>query len=199
MTAAPAAAEKRRNPFKTPMARFIYKRVLTFIPIMLIMSLLIFFIIQLPPGDYLTTYIAGMKAEGIVVDEAMVAGLKEQYGLDQPWYVQYLKWMWGILTRFDFGYSFEFGRPVWPVIADVLPMTIVVSLATMLFFSSMHEAEEDPQGRVVLPTHLKTAAGIDKDIVTVGRGKRIEIWAADVYKKISADVNYKVEFKKLGI
>ena len=73
------------------------------------------------------------------------------------------------------------------------------SLATMLFFSSMHEAEEDPQGRVVLPTHLKTAAGIDKDIVTVGRGKRIEIWAADVYKKISADVNYKVEFKKLGI
>lgn len=133
MTAAPAAAEKRRNPFKTPMARFIYKRVLTFIPIMLIMSLLIFFIIQLPPGDYLTTYIAGMKAEGIVVDEAMVAGLKEQYGLDQPWYVQYLKWMWGILTHFDFGYSFEFGRPVWPVIADVLPMTIVVSLATMLF------------------------------------------------------------------
>jgi MraZ protein len=73
------------------------------------------------------------------------------------------------------------------------------SVATMLFFSSMHEAEEDPQGRVVLPPHLKTVAGIDKDIVTVGRGKRIEIWAADVYEKMCSNVNYKVEFKKLGI
>ncbi len=131
--AASAPAAARRNPLTGPMARFIYKRLLTFIPIILIMSVVIFFIIQLPPGDYLTTYVASMKAEGVVVDESMIAGLKAQYGLDQPWYMQYLKWMWGILTRFDFGYSFEYGRPVWPVIADVLPMTLVVSLCTMLF------------------------------------------------------------------
>ncbi len=73
------------------------------------------------------------------------------------------------------------------------------SLATMLFYGSVYEAEEDPQGRVVLPAKLKAAAGIDKDIVTVGRGKRIEIWAADVYEKMCSNVNYKLEFKKLGI
>ncbi|MBO5334625.1 MAG: division/cell wall cluster transcriptional repressor MraZ [Clostridia bacterium] len=51
----------------------------------------------------------------------------------------------------------------------------------------------------MLPAKLKAAAGIEKDIVTVGRGKRIEIWAADVYNKICADANYRAEFKKLGI
>ena len=73
------------------------------------------------------------------------------------------------------------------------------SMATMMFYGSVYEAEEDPQGRVVLPAKLKAAAGIEKDIVTVGRGKRIEIWTADVYEKMSADVNYRSEFKKLGI
>ena len=115
------------------MGSYIWKRVLTFIPILLIMSLVIFFIIQLPPGDYLTSYVAGLKAEGQIVDESEMDSLKERYGLDQPWFVQYFKWMWGILTRFDFGYSFDYEKPVWPVIAEVLPMTIVVSIATMLF------------------------------------------------------------------
>ena len=73
------------------------------------------------------------------------------------------------------------------------------SLATMLFCGSVYEAEEDPQGRVVLPAKLKAAAGIDKDIVTVGRGKRIEIWAADVYEKTCVNANYRAEFKKLEI
>lgn len=126
-------AKKLLSRLNTPMTRFIAKRILTFIPIMLIMSVLIFFIIQLPPGDYLTTYIAGLKAEGSIVDESEIEKLKEAYGLDKPWYVQYFKWMWNIITKFDFGHSFEFGEPVWAVIADVLPMTIVVSLITMLF------------------------------------------------------------------
>ena len=115
------------------MGNYIFRRVLTFIPILIIMSLVIFFIIQLPPGDYLSSYVAGLKAEGQIVDASELESLKERYGLDQPWFVQYFKWMGGILTRFDFGYSFDFEKPVWPVIAEVLPMTIVVSLATMLF------------------------------------------------------------------
>ena len=115
------------------MGSYILKRVLTFIPILLIMSLVIFFIIQLPPGDYLTSYVAGLKAEGQIVDDSELNSLKERYGLDQPWFVQYFKWMWNIITRFDFGYSFEYEKPVWPVIAEVLPMTIIVSLVTMLF------------------------------------------------------------------
>ena len=59
------------------MGRFILQRVLTFIPILLIMSLVIFFIIQLPPGDYLTSYVAGLKAEGQIVDESELNSLKE--------------------------------------------------------------------------------------------------------------------------
>lgn len=133
MEASAKTPSERRNPLKSPMARFIGRRLLTFIPIILIMSLVIFFIIQLPPGDYLTTYIAGLKAEGIVVDESMIAGLQERYGLNQPWYSQYLKWMWNVITNFDFGYSFDYETSVWTVIAEVLPMTVVVSLATMLF------------------------------------------------------------------
>ena len=115
------------------MGNYILKRVLTFLPILLIMSLVIFFIIQLPPGDYLTSYVAGLKAEGQIVDESELASLKERYGLDQPWFMQYFKWMANILTRFDFGYSFKYEAPVWSTIASVLPMTIVVSLVTMLF------------------------------------------------------------------
>ena len=115
------------------MGSYILKRVLTFIPILLIMSLIIFFIIQLPPGDYLTSYVAGLKAEGQIVDDSELNSLKERYGLDQPWFMQYFKWMWNIVTKFDFGYSFEYEKPVWPVIAEVLPMTIIVSLVTMLF------------------------------------------------------------------
>lgn len=133
MEASVTKAEKRSNPFTSPMATFIYKRILTFIPIIFIMSLVIFVIIQLPPGDYLTTYVAGLKAEGQIVDESDIAMLAEQYGLDKPWYVQYGKWIWNIVTRFDFGHSFEEGTPVWPIIARLLPMTLVISLVTMLF------------------------------------------------------------------
>jgi MraZ protein len=73
------------------------------------------------------------------------------------------------------------------------------SKASLLFFSSIFQAEEDQQGRVVLPTRLKTMAGIKKDIVTIGRGKRLEIWAAEKYNAYLNETDYDEEFKKLGI
>ena len=73
------------------------------------------------------------------------------------------------------------------------------SLASLLFFSSVYTAEEDAQGRVVLPSKLKAIAGIQKDIVTVGRGKRLEIWASEKYKEYLHGVNFDEEFVKLGI
>ncbi|MBQ8319956.1 MAG: hypothetical protein IJX81_03655 [Clostridia bacterium] len=73
------------------------------------------------------------------------------------------------------------------------------SKASLLFFSSIYPAEEDAQGRVVLPTRLKTLAGISKDIVTVGRGRRLEIWALDKYYEYLEDSDYDEEFKTLGI
>ena len=68
-----------------------------------------------------------------------------------------------------------------------------------MFFASIFSAEEDSQGRVVLPASLKKMAGIQKDIVTLGRGKRLEIWAAEKYYEYLEGVDYDSELKKLGI
>ena len=73
------------------------------------------------------------------------------------------------------------------------------SKASLLFFSSIFSAEEDGQGRVVLPSKLRQMAGIQKDVVTIGRGKRLEIWAAEKYNAYIEGVDYDEEFKKLGI
>ena len=71
--------------------------------------------------------------------------------------------------------------------------------ASTLFFGSIFSAEEDAQGRVVLPSKLKAVAGIKKDIVTVGRGKRLEIWAEEVFNAYMDGLDYDTEFKSLGI
>lgn len=71
--------------------------------------------------------------------------------------------------------------------------------ASTLFFGSIFSAEEDAQGRVVLPAPLKKMAGIKKDIVTLGRGKRLEIWAAERYYEYIDGIDYDTELKKLGI
>lgn len=71
--------------------------------------------------------------------------------------------------------------------------------ASTMVFSSIYPAEEDGQGRVTLPNALKQVAGIKKDIVTVGRGRRLEIWAAEKYRELLASVDYDAELKRLGI
>lgn len=71
--------------------------------------------------------------------------------------------------------------------------------ASTLFFGSIFSAEEDGQGRVVLPASLRKMAGIKKDVVTLGRGKRLEIWAAERYYEYLEGVDYDKELKKLGI
>jgi MraZ protein len=71
--------------------------------------------------------------------------------------------------------------------------------ASTLFFGSIFSAEEDSQGRVVLPATLKKMAGIKKDVVTLGRGKRLEIWAAERYYEYLEGIDYDAELKKLGI
>lgn len=73
------------------------------------------------------------------------------------------------------------------------------SPASLLFFSSIYSADEDAQGRVVLPAKLKEQAEIKKDIVTIGRGKRLEIWSAERYNDYIENLDYDKEFKSLGI
>lgn len=128
-----AAASLKPKRSSSHMTNFVIRRVLIFIPTILIMSVIIFFIIQLPPGDYATTYIASLKAEGTMVDANTLQELQTRFGLDQPWYIQYLKWMQSIITKLDFGYSFAQSKNVWNVVGPLLPMTIAVSLITMAF------------------------------------------------------------------
>jgi len=115
------------------MLKYIVKRIALMIPTVLIISFVVFFIIQLPPGDYVTSYVARMSAEGEFFTQEMIEQMRDEYGLDRPWYVQYFHWMKGIITKGDFGYSFTYLRPVWSVIMDRLGLTIAVSLITMLF------------------------------------------------------------------
>lgn len=115
------------------MLKYIGKRLLLFIPTIIIISILIYFIIQLPPGDYVTSYVAAMAAEGEIFTEAEIMELREKYGLDDPWFVQYLKWVKGILLEGDFGYSFEYGMDVWDVIMERLYLTLGVSFVILVF------------------------------------------------------------------
>ena len=115
------------------MLSYVGKRILMFIPTIIIISFLIFFIIQLPPGDYVTSYVAAMAAEGEVFTPEQIADLRVQFGLDDPWFIQYFNWVKGIVTEGDFGYSFEYGRDVWSVIMDYLPLTVGLSLFIMIF------------------------------------------------------------------
>jgi peptide/nickel transport system permease protein len=94
-------------------------------------SILAFVIIQLPPGDYITAYIAQMSGSGSYVSEQEAQALREQYGLNRSMYVQYLRWM-GLVVRGNFGMALEWGRPVADVIGDRLWLTMIVSLSAIV-------------------------------------------------------------------
>lgn len=106
------------------------------IPTLLAISVLVFIIIQLPPGDYLTTMINEAVASGMDVDKAKVEFLRAQYGLDRPIWEQYLIWLFGMLQG-DFGYSFEYELPVSDVVGDRLYLSFLLSFSTILFTWAM--------------------------------------------------------------
>jgi peptide/nickel transport system permease protein len=109
------------------MVNYILMRLLRMIPQILIITVLAFIIIQLPPGDFLTERINRLKASGLTVDDAEVERLTKQYGLDKPMYQQYLKWVTGIITKGDFGYSFVFSRDVNEIIGSRMGMTFFIA------------------------------------------------------------------------
>lgn len=114
------------------MLQYILRRILYMIPTLILISVVSFIIIQLPPGDFLTSYIAQLSQTGETVDEATIAALKKRYGLDQPYYIQYFMWVKGMFQG-DFGQSFEWNRPVSQLIWERLGLTVAVSIFTMLF------------------------------------------------------------------
>jgi peptide/nickel transport system permease protein len=102
------------------------------IPTIILISIISFIIIQLPPGDYLSTKIAQLQSEDELMNQDLIEALREEYGLDQPIYVQYGKWIWNILHG-NFGYSWEWQQPVENVIGERLLLTAIISLMTTGF------------------------------------------------------------------
>jgi peptide/nickel transport system permease protein len=115
------------------MLRYVVKRLIYMIPTLFGMSIIAFLIIQLPPGDYLSSMLASMADAGINVDEAQIARYRDIYGLDDPVLLQYWKWISGILFRGDFGYSFEWKRPVLDLIFERMGPTLSVTVLALLF------------------------------------------------------------------
>ena len=95
-------------------------------------SILSFVIIQLPPGDFVTAYIAKLEVQGTAVTRAEADALRAEYGLDQPILVQYAKWIFQVVQG-NFGQSLDYNRPVGDVIGDRLALTMVVTIAAILF------------------------------------------------------------------
>lgn len=115
------------------MLGFIARRILYAIPTFFAVSIVAFIIIQLPPGDYLTTLVASMASQGESVDPAALEALRNRYGLGEPIWVQYFKWMSNIFLRGDFGQSFEWNQPVTSLIWSRLMLSFMLSLSTLLF------------------------------------------------------------------
>jgi len=116
------------------MAFYILRRVGIMIPTLLAVSIISFIVIQLPPGDYLTTYAMQLRQQGDAVDAAELAALRDRYGLGMPVYAQYWKWISGIILRGDWGQSMEWRKPVKELIWERLALTMVLS-ASALFVS----------------------------------------------------------------
>jgi peptide/nickel transport system permease protein len=114
------------------MLSYVVRRLLMMIPTLIAISIIVFVIIQLPPGDYLESHIAELRSQGESVDQRRIDFLREEYGLDKPMYQQYLVWVTGLMHG-DLGYSFEYELPVADVVGDRMFLTVIVSLVTIVF------------------------------------------------------------------
>ncbi|MCY4425614.1 MAG: ABC transporter permease [Halieaceae bacterium] len=115
------------------MLTYVLKRVLFMIPTLIAVSIVAFVLIQLPPGDFVTTLAAQMSQMGDTIDPTTLAMLREQYGLNEPVWKQYFIWISNILLHGDFGRSFDWGVPVSELIWDRLGLTLVLSMTALIF------------------------------------------------------------------
>jgi len=115
--------------------KYIIRRLLLMIPTLLAISVISFVIIQLPPGDFVTTYLRDLEAAGGsygIPDEAIAEALRARYGLGQPVYIQYFKWMWRLLQG-DMGRSMYYNKQVNVIIAERVPWSAAISLLSITF------------------------------------------------------------------
>ncbi len=111
---------------------YIIRRILWAVPFLFVVSLIAFALIQAPPGDYISTFASTLAASGDVIDQERLVALRERYGLDQPFFVQYWRWISGVLVG-DFGISFEWQQPVSNLIWERMALSVTLALSTLLF------------------------------------------------------------------
>ncbi len=114
------------------MLLYVLRRFLLMVPTLFVISILAFIVIELPPGDYLTSYVTRLREEGDTIDQAIIDELERRYGLGQPFYVRYFKWISGILLRNDWGQSFEWRKPVKELIGERIALTVVLSTFSLI-------------------------------------------------------------------
>ena len=114
------------------MLQYIIKRLLLLPFLLFIFSIIAFILIQAPPGDFLTSYIAELAASGSSIERAQIDALRTLYGLDQPYYIQYIKWVSRLLTG-DLGFSLDWQKPISELIGERLALTLALGIGTFIF------------------------------------------------------------------
>ena len=114
------------------MSRFIIRRLLGMIPFIILVSFTVFVLIKLPPGDFVSNYAANLSASGETVNQATLIQMRQEFGLNQPFLLQYGHWIWGVVHG-NFGYSFKWQQPVGSLIGERLGLTLVLSVSALLF------------------------------------------------------------------
>lgn len=116
------------------MRNFLLRRFIYMIITVWLVSIVSFVVIQIPPGDYVTNLVSEMMAQGAdKIDPAVIEQLREQYGLNDPVYVQYFKWVRNIVTKGNFGYSLSLRRDAAELIFERLPMTFILAGSSVIF------------------------------------------------------------------
>ena len=114
------------------MIKYIIRRALMIIPMVIMVSIIAFLLIELPPGDYLTVRIMNLEEQGIYLSQAEILSLERQYGLDKPMYVRYFVWIKNFLLHGNLGVSFQYERPVIDLIKERLPATVMLVLTSLV-------------------------------------------------------------------
>lgn len=114
------------------MGPYILRRLVILVPFLFLISIISFVVIQLPPGSYVDTYRRSLESTGGTVNEAQLAALEAQYGLDQPLPVQYVRWISNIVLEGNFGNSFRYERPVADILMERVPRTAAISLVAII-------------------------------------------------------------------
>lgn len=115
------------------MINYVFRRLLQMVVVLGVISIISFIVVQLPPGSFLEVQLNQLQAQGEIVDQAQIDFLTQRYGLDKSIYEQYFRWITNIVFELDFGQSFQHERSVSSLIAERLPMTLLISIPTVIF------------------------------------------------------------------